>query len=98
MLDLARQLFTVAQALAGPTRPALSAPDRPRCALFLTMLEQFESALRLAEVNLATHGAVHVRSMLEDLVAMNLLGQDAGYVDQVSYERLRGEKNSVRAF
>jgi len=91
-LGIAGQMLSTAQALLGRMRPALSAPDRPRCALFLTILEQYESALHLARIGLVTHSAVHVRSMLEALVAMTLLGQDGGFVDQMHYERLRGEK------
>jgi hypothetical protein len=30
--------------------------------------------------------------MLEALVAMTLLAQDSGFVDQMRYERLRGKK------
>jgi hypothetical protein len=92
ILDIAGQLLSTAQALLGRMRPALSAPDRPRCALFLTIVEQYESALHLARIGLITHSALHVRSMLEALVTMTLLGQDGGFVDQMNYERLRGEK------
>lgn len=91
-LEIADQLLGTAQALLARMRPALSPPDRPRCALFLTIVEQYESALHLARIGLVTHSAVHVRSMLEALVAMTLLGQDSGFVDQMHYERLRGEK------
>lgn len=91
-LEIADQLLGTAQALLARMRPALSPPDRPRCALFLTIVEQYESALHLARIGLVTHSAVHVRSMLEALVAMTLLGQDGGFVDQMHYERLRGEK------
>ena len=92
ILDLADQMLRTAQALLGRMRPAQSAPGRPRCALFLTIVEQYESALHLARTGLVTHSAVYVRSMLEALVSMTLLEQDVGYVDQMHYERLRGEK------
>lgn len=91
-LDIAGQLLGTAQALLRRMHPALSAPDRPRCALFLTIVEQYESALHLVRIGLITHSAVHVRSMMEALVAMTILGQDGGFVDQMHYERLRGEK------
>jgi hypothetical protein len=92
VLDLAEQLLTAAQTLIGQMRPPRSAPGRPQCALFLTIVEQYESAVSLARIGLITHGAVHVRCMLEALVAMTLLGQESEYVDQMKYERLRGEK------
>lgn len=92
ILEVAGQLLSTAQALLGRMRPARSAPDRPRCALFLTIVEQYEATLHLARIGLVTHSAIHVRSMMEALVAMTLLGQESGFVDQMHYERLRGEK------
>lgn len=92
ILAIAGQLLGTAQALLGQMRPPLSAPNRPRCALFLTIVEQYEATLHLARAGLTTHSAVHVRSMLEALVSMTLLGQDREFMDQMHYERLRGEK------
>lgn len=41
---------------------------------------------------MSTHSATHVRSMIEALVAMRMLEFDSSYVDQMRYEKLRGER------
>jgi len=70
----------------------MSTPERPRVALFPSIAEQFESAIRLGRAGMDTHGGVHVRSMLEAPVSMNLLATRPGYVDQMHFEKVRGEK------
>lgn len=92
VLDFASEILASVQALIGKMRAPLWSPARPRVALFLTIAEQFEAALHLARGGMGTHSAVHVRSMLEALVAMNLLGLDKDYVDQMRFEKLRAEK------
>jgi len=78
--------------MAGEMRPPLTAPGRPQCAIFLTMVEQFEATLILAQAGLASHGASHVRAMLEALVALKLLADKPQHHEQMQYEQLRGEK------
>lgn len=92
LLDYAEATLASVRALIDKMRAPLSTPDRPRAALFLTIAEQFEAAIRLGRAGLGTHGAVHVRSMLEALVSMKLLGLLPGYADQMRFEKLRGEK------
>lgn len=91
-LDIAAELLRTAQSLIGRMRAPLTTPGRPRVALYLTIVEQFEAALLVARASLVTHSAVHVRSMLEALVSMRLLELDVGYVDQMRYEKLKSEK------
>lgn len=91
-LDLTAGLLAVARALAGEMRPPLTSPGRPQCAIFLTMVEQLEATLILTQAGLASHGATHVRAMLEALVALRLLGDKPQHVEQMQYEQLRGER------
>jgi hypothetical protein len=93
LLDYAEAILASVKELIGKMRAPTSAPGRPRVALFLTITEQFEASILLGRVGMGTHGAVHVRSMLEALVSMNLLATNTGYVDQMRFEKLRGEKN-----
>ncbi|MFB8924530.1 DUF5677 domain-containing protein [Xanthomonas arboricola pv. juglandis] len=92
IFDLSTRQLKAAGDIVGCMRPPLGPPGRPQCAIFLTMIEQFEAALRLAEVGLATHGASHARAMLESLVTFRLLGHKPEQIDQMRYEQLRGEK------
>jgi hypothetical protein len=92
LLDYAEAILASTQELIGKMRAPTGAPARPRTALFLTIAEQFEAAIRLGRAGMGTHGAVHVRSMLEALVSMNLLAIRPDYVDQMHFEKIRGEK------
>ncbi|WP_349656131.1 DUF5677 domain-containing protein [Xanthomonas sp. 10-10] len=92
IFKLSNRQLEAAVDMAGCMRPPLVAPGRPQCAIFLTMIEQFEAALRLAEVGLATHGASHARAMLESLATFRLLGHKPEQITQMQYEQLRGEK------
>jgi hypothetical protein len=60
-------------------------------ALYLTIAEQFEAAIILANAGMGTHSAVHVRSMVEALITMNLLALEPDYVDQIRFDKLKGE-------
>lgn len=91
-LALATEELTAVNTLIGCMRAPLASPGRPQCALFLTVAEQFEAAVRLAHVGLITHGAVHVRSMLEATADLHLLGQDSQHVERMRYKQARGEK------
>ncbi|MXV06521.1 MULTISPECIES: DUF5677 domain-containing protein [unclassified Xanthomonas] len=79
--------------LIGAMRPPLKPPGRPQCALFLTIAEQFEATVRLAQAGLLTHSAVHVRSMLEALADLYLLARDVEHVDRMKHKQLHGEKS-----
>jgi hypothetical protein len=92
IVNSALAILASLQKLIDHMQPPLSGAGRPRVALYLTIAEQFDAALTLAKVGAGTHSAVHVRSMLEALIAMNLLGIDSGYVNQMRFEKLRGEK------
>jgi hypothetical protein len=72
--------------------PPMGGPDRLRVSLVLTIAEQFEAVIRLAQAQMCTHATTHARSMIEALVAMKMLEFDNDYVDQMMYEKLRGER------
>lgn len=91
-LALAEQELVPMNALIAGMRPPLTPPGRPQCALFLTVAEQFEAAILLAQAGLITHSAVHVRSMLEATADLYLLGKDSQHVKRMKYEQVRGEK------
>nr|MBH1517797.1 hypothetical protein [Stenotrophomonas maltophilia] len=86
-LALATEQLTAVNTLIGCMRPPLAPPGRPQCALFLTVAEQFEAAVRLAHAGLITHSAVHVRSMLEATADLHLLGQDSQHVERMRYKQ-----------
>lgn len=92
LLNTSEQILDDLRRAIVRSRPPKGGPDRLRVGLVLTIAEQFEAALRLANAHMSTHSATHVRSMIEALVAMKMLESDVGYVDQMKYEKLRGER------
>ncbi|HDS1091645.1 TPA: hypothetical protein UL918_000103 [Stenotrophomonas maltophilia] len=92
VIALSNQQLAAVRAMVGDMAPPLEGPGRPTCALFLTIVEQFEAALLLVRAGLATHGGVHVRSMLEVLVNLRRLCLDSDHVHRMKFEQLRGEK------
>lgn len=92
LLNTSGMILDDLQSLIVCSRPPAGGPDRLRVSLVLTIAEQFEAALRLANAHMSTHSATHVRSMIEALVAMKMLESDSNYVDQMRYEKLRGER------
>lgn len=91
LLNTAGQILSDLQSLIVNSRPPMGGPNRLRFSLGLTIAEQFEATLQLANADMSTHAATHVRSMIEALVAMKMLESDSAYVDQMRYEKLRGE-------
>lgn len=91
LLDTSGQILNDLRSMIVRSRPPKGGPDRLRVGLVLTIAEQFEATLRLANARMSTHSATHVRSMIEALVAMRMLEFNADYVDQMKYEKLRGE-------
>lgn len=91
LLDTSGQILSDLRSLIVRSRPPKGGGDRLRVALLLTITEQFEAMLRLANAHMSTHAATHVRSMIEALVAMKMLASDSGYIDQMQYEKARGE-------
>ena len=81
LLKTAGQILDDLQSLIVRSCPPKGRPDRLRVGLVLTIAEQFEATLRLANAHMSTHSATHVRSMIEALVAMKMLESDVGYVD-----------------
>lgn len=79
--------------LIEQARLLTESPDRPRFLLFLTIAEQFEVALLLIDAGMASHAAIHVRSMIEAIVDMHLLEKDSKHACQMYYETFRGGKN-----
>lgn len=77
--------------------PPKNSPDRLRVAVFLSIAEQFEASTHLFRVKMASHAALHVRSMLEALVYMNLLGLKKDYVEQMRYKQLKGQKKVLES-
>jgi len=96
LLKTAGQILDDLQSLIVRSCPPKGGPDRLRVGLVLTIAEQFEATLRLANAHMSTHSATHARSMIEALVAMKMLESDSGYVDQMQYEKLRGEQRVYR--
>jgi hypothetical protein len=92
LLNTAGQILDDLRNLIVRSCPPESGANRVRVSLVLTITEQFEAALHLANANMSTHSATHTRSMIEALVAMRMLESDSGYVDQMRYEKLRGER------
>lgn len=86
-----RQVDTVTSLIAE-MRPPLDPPGRPQCALFLTIAEQFDATVCLAQSNLLTHGAVHVRSMIEATADLFMLGLRDDHVRRMQYEAANGAK------
>lgn len=93
LFNVADQILDHLGTLIRNSRAPTGGPDRLRVSLYLTISEQFEAALLLAKAQMITHSASHVRSMVEALVAMKMLELDNGYIDQMQYERFRGERN-----
>lgn len=91
LLGTARLILEDVSDVIVNSRAPKGGADRLRASLFLTIAEQFEAALRLAEAQLVTHSTSHVRSMIEALVTMRMLESNRSYVEQMQYEKLRGE-------
>lgn len=90
-----KNAIAIAQGMARlitSARAPKHAPNRPRYLLYLTMAESYEAALILVRSGMPSHAASHVRSMVEALVTMTMLANDATYVDQMVYDKLHGEK------
>lgn len=71
-------------------QPSLVQSDRARAALFLNIVESLNACNILIREGLDTHGALHVRSMLESLVNMTLL-KDSDHLRQMYYDKIEGE-------
>lgn len=78
--------------MVAEMRAPLDAPGRPQCALFLSIAEQFEATVLLAQAGLTTHAGVHVRSMLEALADVYQLASKSDHVRRMRYEQAHGEK------
>jgi len=96
LLTTSGRILDDLQGLIVRSRPPKGGPNRLRSGLVLTIAEQFDAALRLANAHMSTHSATHVRSMIEALVAMKMLESDSDYVDQMRYEKLRGERRTYK--
>lgn len=90
-VELSKQQLSAARTLASEMLAPLHTPGRPQCVLFLTITEQLEAAVLLTEAGLATHAAVHVRSMLEALVDQRLLGKHERYADRMRFTLQKSE-------
>lgn len=92
LLNISGQVLEGMRSLIVRSRPPSGGPDRLQVGLILTIAEQFEAALRLANAHMSTHAATHVRSMIEALVVMRKLEADSSYINQMRYDKLHGEK------
>lgn len=92
IIKAAEMMINAVHSLIQNLRPPKTSPDRLRVAIFLSIAEQFEASVHLFRAKMASHAAVHVRSMLEAQVYMNLLGLKEGYVEQMRYKQLKGQK------
>lgn len=62
LLKSAEQILEGLRSLIIRARAPLVSPDRLRVSLVLTIAEQFEAMLHLANAHMSTHAATHVRS------------------------------------
>jgi len=90
-IALSVQQVEALNSLISEMRPPLDPPGRPQCALFLTIAEQFDATVCLARANLLSHGAVHVRSMMEAAADLYMLGIADDHVRRMQYEQVSGE-------
>lgn len=89
---IANQILQDLGVLIRQSRPPTGGAGRLQVSLVLTISEQYEAVLRLAEAQMITHSASHARSMIEALVTMKMLEIDSGFIEKMRYENLRGEK------
>lgn len=92
IFELSTRVLTSSRDLVSRMQTPPGPPGRPICAIFLTMVEQFEATLLLSKAGLATYGATHARALIESATASRLLGLEPNHVDQMKFEQLRGEK------
>jgi hypothetical protein len=92
LVDLAIQQVTAVTALIGEMRPPVASPGRLQCALFLSISEQHEATTLLTQAGLTTHAAIPLRSMLEALADLRLLGAGPSHVERMRYKQKHGEK------
>lgn len=97
IIKAADMMIEATHYLIDNLHPPKTSPNRLRVAIFLSIAEQFEASVHLFRMKMASHAAVHVRSMLEALVYMNLLGQKECYVDQMRYKQLKGQKKVLES-
>lgn len=76
--------------LISTMQPSLVQSERARAALFLNIIENLNACNILVREGLDTHGALHVRSMLESLVNMTLL-KKPNHLRQMYYDKIEGE-------
>ncbi|MER3053048.1 DUF5677 domain-containing protein [Xanthomonas hortorum] len=93
LVGLATQQVYAMSAFIGEMRPPLSSPGRPQCALFLSLAEQHEATTLLTQAGLSTHAAINLRSMLEALADLHLLGLESDHVARMRYKLVKGEKS-----
>lgn len=92
LIDTAKLIHDDLSSLIVHSSPPTGGSDRLRVSLLLTIAEQFEAVIKLAQAQMCTHATTHARSMIEALVAMKMLKFDKSYIDQMKYEKLRGER------
>lgn len=92
ILEVSNVIAKDVRELIDSMRPPKPSTTRLRVGIFLTIAEQFEASLLLAYGGMASHAAVHVRGMLEGLIAMNLLEKNHNHVDQIMFNQSKGEK------
>jgi hypothetical protein len=97
IIKAADMMINGARYLIENLHPPKTSPDRLRVAVFLSIAEQFEASVHLFRAKMPSHAAVHVRSMLEALVHMNLLGLKKDYVEQMRYKQLKGQKKVLES-
>lgn len=76
--------------LINTMEPSTVQSERARAALFLNIVESLNACNILVRRGLDTHGALHVRSMLESLVNMTLL-KNPNHLRQMHYDKIEGE-------
>lgn len=92
LMDVAADHVKAVQQFIADIRVPPTAPGRPQCALFLTIAEQHEAAVRLMTVDLTSHAGVHIRGMFEALADLCLLGINDDHVRRMRYDQVSGAK------
>lgn len=92
LMDVAADHVKAVQQFIADVRVPPTAPGRPQCALFLTIAEQHEAAVRLLQVDLTSHAGVHIRGMFEALADQCLLGISEDHVRRMKYDQVAGAK------
>lgn len=92
---LAHEQIKTTHAFIADMRPIGEQPGVAQCLLFLSIAEAHESATLLFEAGLTTHGITHVRSMMEALCDLKLLGSCGDHYRRMEYNKEKGALRQI---